>query len=315
MDADQLPQVGWAPPEDLPDGAVLDRFSTAREAHEWGLVILSTRTPYWVHAHDGWYYLMVRRQDAALVLPQLSLYAKERGNWPPHPLELPQVPVARDSLWLTAVLLLIAFVLSAQHPFMMAGGRVDSMAIIGSGELWRAITALWLHGDAGHLMGNLLSGAVFCFFVLRYCGYGVGWAAVTLAGVGGNLVNAWFFYPAQHLSIGASTAVFGAVGILAVIPVAVALRSRQRLVLKQSFVPLAGGALLLAWLGTGDARTDIMAHIWGFLGGAFVACAWVMAPQSWFQDSRQKYWARATLAVHALAWCVVVLQAAPWVAR
>jgi hypothetical protein len=33
------------------------------------------------------------------------------------------------------------------------------------------------------------------------------------------------------------------------------------------WAPIVGGLWLLAWLGTGDARTDIVAHLTGFIAG------------------------------------------------
>jgi len=33
------------------------------------------------------------------------------------------------------------------------------------------------------------------------------------------------------------------------------------------WAPLVGGVVLLAWFGTGDQKTDIVAHLTGFLAG------------------------------------------------
>lgn len=306
MDAQELPEVVLTPPEDLPDGAIVQRFHSAREAHEWGLVILSARVPYWVHVHDGVFYLMVRRGDVDLVSPQLQLYARERGNWPPRVTELPSAPITRDSLWLVAVLVLVMFTLSAQYPVLLQGGRVDSIAVVQGGQWWRTVTALWLHADIVHLLGNLLAGGVFVFFVLRYFGYGLGWFAVGLAGALGNSFNSWLYYPNQHLSIGASTAVFAAVGILAAFPLVYAWRQRSQPSAKQSLVPLLGGAVLLAWLGTGDARTDVFAHLWGFAAGIVLTVLCLMLPEPARSDRWQPLWACLAAVLHAGAWILAV---------
>ncbi len=82
------------------------------------------------------------------------------------------------------------------------------------GEYYRTITALMLHSDIEHLAGNV---AGLLFLGIPLCsimGAGRGLFLILLSGVAGNLLNA-YMYRHAHLSIGASTAVMGAVGILA----------------------------------------------------------------------------------------------------
>jgi membrane associated rhomboid family serine protease len=94
---------------------------------------------------------------------------------------------------------------------------------------------------------------------------GVGGALVLLSGAGGNLANA-LFHASHHVSVGASTAVFGAVGLLSGLAVA---RRRRRLSLRRhSWLPLGAGLAILAMLGTAGARVDLWAHLFGLLVGA-----------------------------------------------
>ncbi|MBS3810124.1 MAG: rhomboid family intramembrane serine protease, partial [Desulfobacterales bacterium] len=81
------------------------------------------------------------------------------------------------------------------------------------GEVYRIVTALMLHADAVHLLGNMAGLAIFATAVCQVAGRGAGMLMILFAGAAGNLVNAWA-YTSGHLSIGASTAVFGAIGIL-----------------------------------------------------------------------------------------------------
>jgi membrane associated rhomboid family serine protease len=83
-----------------------------------------------------------------------------------------------------------------------------------------------------------------------------------LSGALGTVANAWF-QPEYHTSIGASTLVFGAVGILASLQV---IRGNSKF-RKTWFLPLAGALALLAMLGTEGENTDIGAHLFGFLFG------------------------------------------------
>ena len=60
-------------------------------------------------------------------------------------------------------------------------GSMDA-GLVASGQWWRTVTALTLHGDLGHLMGNSLFGAVFGMFAGRHLGSGLAWLLVLLCG-------------------------------------------------------------------------------------------------------------------------------------
>jgi membrane associated rhomboid family serine protease len=87
---------------------------------------------------------------------------------------------------------------------------------------------------------------------------------VLVSGVAGNLTNA-YMYESAHVSIGASTAVFGAIGILAGYQGFKPKRIPKKM--KTVWVPLACGLALLGLLGSGGEQTDIMAHLFGFFYG------------------------------------------------
>jgi membrane associated rhomboid family serine protease len=133
-----------------------------------------------------------------------------------------------------------------------------------AGEWWRPITALTLHADAAHLLGNALFGSFFGYSVARYLGGGAGWLAILAAGSLGNLANA-LLLGASHRSIGASTAVFAALGLLTAwcwrrgFPPGASRRER--------FAPVVAGIGLLAFTGAGGVGTDVGAHLTGFLAG------------------------------------------------
>jgi len=133
-------------------------------------------------------------------------------------------------------------------------GSADAAAIL-RGEWWRTVTALTLHGDAGHAVGNAVLGGVLLALLARAVGPGVASALVLLAGVAGTLSAAWLVRR-DFVSIGASTAVFGALGALAAFP-----QHRRR-----AWVPLGAGLALLAFLGT-SKRADLAGHLCGFVAG------------------------------------------------
>ena len=142
---------------------------------------------------------------------------------------------------------------------------MGSKAKILDGQWWRLVTALTLHADWVHLSSNLAIGGIFVIFLCRELGSGLAWSLLLSAGILGNLVNACVQEPG-HSSVGASTAVFGAVGILASLSV---VRYRHQLQ-RRWLLPVAAAMALLALLGTEGKNTDLGAHLFGFIYGSFL---------------------------------------------
>ncbi len=130
------------------------------------------------------------------------------------------------------------------------------------------MTALTLHADWLHLLGNLAIGGVFILRLARELGSGLAWSLLLASGALGNLINA-SLQPPDHRAIGASTAVFGAVGILAALSV---VRYRRHL-WKRWPLPLAAALALLALLGSAGEHTDLGAHLFGFAAGLALGAA------------------------------------------
>ncbi len=154
--------------------------------------------------------------------------------------------------------------LAGHHPVDWATlGNADAGKIM-AGQWWRLATALTLHADWQHLLGNLLIGGVFISRLCRDLRSGPAWLLLLTTGMLGNLANAWLQNPDHH-AVGASTAIFGSVGLLAAISMARyrhSLRPRRRWAL-----PVAAALGLLAMLGAGGENTDLGAHLFGFLFG------------------------------------------------
>jgi membrane associated rhomboid family serine protease len=174
-----------------------------------------------------------------------------------------------------------------------------------TGQWWRAVTALTLHADAGHVLANLVFGAVFGLLAGRALGGGVAWLVIVAAGVLGNLANAWV-RPPEHVSIGASTAVFASLGML----VAHALyhwRDERGTGLRR-WRPLVGGLLLLAYTGVGGPRTDVVAHVTGFLAGLLIGWAGCRLPPRVLASGRvQAAAGLAALVIVVVAWAAALI--------
>lgn len=264
------------------DGGVQDQTQVLGENLSWeeadahALVLASARIHYRFR-RSGWgWCLEVAAADAARAQAEIERFHREN---PPVQESAPSPPVASGTMTgIVAALVLLSFHLAttrqgAHEMFILQAGA--SAEHILNGEYWRAITALTLHGDVKHLAGNMLAIAVFGTLLCKRIGHGAAWLLIVLAGAGGNLLNAWL-HQSHHLSIGASTAVFGAVGLLGGIRLPSGTREAAHggtatwRALARAWVLPVGAALgLLAMLGS-DAQTDLGAHLFGCLSGLFL---------------------------------------------
>jgi membrane associated rhomboid family serine protease len=153
-----------------------------------------------------------------------------------------------------------------------ASAGVSGASEIREGEWWRAVTALTLHADIVHLLGNLALGALLIGLLAAETGAGTALLLTLLGGALGNATNA-LIGTATHTSIGASTAVFSALGVL----VGGRFRlDRANLQRGRAWIPLIAGLALLGWMGGPSerigsggvpVRTDVPAHVLGLLWG------------------------------------------------
>ncbi len=181
---------------------------------------------------------------------------------------------------------------------------MTSAGLIMDGQYFRTITALTLHSDLPHLVGNLVIGGIFGLFVGKHLGSGLGWLSILIAGALGNFLNASLHQP-SHTSVGASTAVFAALGILAGSTWHLKRNSKTRSLARWS--PLIGGAILLGYLGTGGERTDIGAHIGGFITGLALGAILGIYGQNLAKTRTAQLALGATaLAMLAISWTIAL---------
>ncbi len=257
--------------DDLPAWVEVHRSPRRAECNEHALVLRAVGIPFRIeNVPGGEFVLFVAARDHGRAIAELATYQDENVDWPPAKDDLPPIPKsATPSALVYAAVLIAAFVCERNGAFGLdwwTPGVAHAGSITG-GEWWRAITALTLHTDFPHLAGNLVFGAVFGVLLAQLVGSGIAWSATTVAGVLGNLLNAWL-RDAAGRSVGASTAVFGALGCL------VAFEWRRRAELRvrpiRRWTPPLMGLVLLGWLGTGGERTDVLAHVTGMAAGCAI---------------------------------------------
>ncbi|MDH5721669.1 MAG: rhomboid family intramembrane serine protease [Spirochaetia bacterium] len=152
-----------------------------------------------------------------------------------------------------------------------SAGAAHSQKII-SGEILRTVSALTLHGDMKHLFGNITAIIAFAPLLSRETGSGWGWILILFSGILGNYFNALFHYSLNHqphLSIGASTSIFGILGILASIRIRSGWQTDNKF--REAFlVPIFALLALLAIMGISGQNTDIFAHLFGMISGVLL---------------------------------------------
>lgn len=238
------------------------RWSSLAEADERALVVLAMNRDCRVRAEPEGYVLEVETDDAGPIERELALYEEEASQPQPLPEAVGHSPGLEVAmLWVLA----LGFVFYRQ---MVDPGITDrfmnsTVDVLQQGEWWRPLTALFLHADAEHLMGNIMIGGFFCLMVATAFGRWKGWGLILFSGYLGNLLNAWLHAPGPFHSLGASTATFGALGLVVGHGIVGVLRSHRMRDLKRILVPLGVGLGLFGWFGIGGADTDVSAHLLG----------------------------------------------------
>jgi rhomboid protease GluP len=278
-----------------------------RKIRDWALVLQSMSIGHSPRYIPGGWVLLVRDDDYARASAAIDRYEVENRDWPPprvreRPRHAPSivVPVLFAAL---ALFFLITGPVSTNSIWFQRG-RAESDLVIGS-EPWRALTALTLHADKSHVLGNVISGTIFGAAVQRRLGPGGAALAILTSGVLGNVANAFAHHAmgnGDHRSIGASTAVFGAIGILAATQVALDHQHAQGK--KRSWLdiagPVVGGLALLGALGA-SPQSDLGAHLFGLLGGLVVGLSVSLVLRKTRPLSRS--WLQTALGLSTVALC------------
>jgi membrane associated rhomboid family serine protease len=244
---------------------VLLRLSSDfRRAMDLSLVLEQEGIPHQLRrVDDAQWALEIGDDDAARA--DAAIAAFERENPPAERRRAVVYPTTGAVVCGVAFsLVLVAMYLrtgpeSAGSPWFVRGSA-DAAAIL-RGEWWRTVTALTLHADAAHVAGNAVLGGLLLTLLARSIGPGLASALMLLSGAAGTFAAAALIRH-DFVSIGASTAVFGALGTLTALP-----RASRRV-----WMPVVGGIALLALLGTAK-RADVAGHLCGFVSGVLAGAA------------------------------------------
>ena len=265
-------------PSSFASPADVFRSARRRACDERAFVLTAVGIVSEIELDGDAYVVRVEAAVRAHALHHLWHYEQERRTPRVAETALPMQPNA----WWGALLYMLILL---WVPLVIAQGwaRADLFAIgvldpqlIRSGELWRAWTALLLHWDAPHLLGNLGAGSLLGYSAAQIWGNARAWMLIITAAALANLTEAGVAL-SHYVSAGASTAVFAALGLIA------AYTWRMRRVHAQGsmrrWVPLLAGVAVLALFGAGDAegqtanQTNVLSHALGFMFGVLAGVA------------------------------------------
>jgi rhomboid protease GluP len=280
------------------------RSANRGSCEERAFVLTAVGVPHEMSQSAEGFSLWVDLADLEQARNHLSHYQQESQR-PPPPAPVP-APVLYDHAWIGSAVYVL--VLLGVAVAVSAGvGRLDAFeagelnaALVRHGQWWRAWTALTLHLDPAHIAANIGAGAWFGYLAGRLLGPGTAWALVVMGAGAANWLEA-LLAPADHRAVGASTAVFTALGLMA----AYSWRARHTMSQRpaQRYGPLFAGVVLLGWLGTSGEHTDVMAHLLGFAVGGMLG-ALIAAPRVQRLWRRLPQWLGGALALGllGLAW-------------
>ena len=268
-----------------------------------------------LHALDIPYEILSAEGQSMIVTPaefvekaKFELWQYDQENRTVKPRGATIIPVYQNGVPGVAIYVVIICLVAwfASEAFFdrdwFALGRVDG-ELIRDGEWWRTITALTLHAGIRHLAGNIVFGILFGLMAGRLVGSGIAWFGIVVASSAANFLNTSLLESA-HRAIGASTAVFAALGLVSGFVWRAKLMAHERWPYRLG--PIVGGIALLAYTGTGDAHTDIGAHLAGFVCGFLSGAVLTLAAKYLPRRNLQLASGITAISIIVLAWLVAL---------
>ena len=280
-----------------------DKILGQKKVNDWSLVFHAMGIPHKIISLQSGWIIHVKDKYRKEAEHQIELYGKENS---PSFLEK---NTEKDTL-IKYIPLLFSFLLIVFHIFIYT--RADyqqflefgcmSADIIKKYQLWRGVTALTIHIDFTHLFSNLIFGSLIIASVQRQIGKGFGWLMILFASFAGNFLNG-LLHSAPFKSIGASTAVFSALGILTSIQFIKKIREKTR----QSWTPLFAAAVLLGLLSQGK-YIDLLGHFLGLFTGLILGIILALYIIFWKLpgEKLQRFFSLFSFSIVIFCWLIII---------
>ena len=275
----------------------------------WLAVLSSQELTYRTKSIANISYIIIQVSDAERVNEEIKLYQENISQWQllieiaPENTKKAKHSLEAAFLFFLFFLLFHLYVNDSSAAWRELG--IWNAELIKNGEIWRGVTALTLHADFAHILANFFWGSILLSLLINLEGFGLSIFLMLLSGTLANLSNAYFLREASYKSLGASTMVFGLLGILAArecIRIWQHMQSGKGLFVQlRLWLPLvAGGAVLAIW-GTAPG-TDLAAHLAGFITGLILSVIVKFLPETIYQKSAQIILSIITISIFIVAW-------------
>ena len=280
-------------------------------ARIYSLVLTSRHVPHLLEKErEGTFSILVNESVAKRAKEEIRLYNRENLDFfqekAHQPREFRNIKPSLLSVVFVACVMSLTFRFEVRD-ILLEVGAADSSRIV-QGEIWRTVTALFLHADPSHFFSNVFMAGLFFTILFEETGVGLGWFLVIIGGAAGNYLNA-LMYGYGHVSIGLSTSIFSSIGTYC------SIRAMEHGFsgLREGFKVLLSGLALLGILGTGQGRVDILAHFYGFLWGLFLGGLVVLFRRimPWNLSQKDIFFAALTIFMVSVSWVLAITKS--WV--
>lgn len=166
------------------------------------------------------------------------------------------------SIILLNILVFVGGLLSGYYSQIVAKGATMNY-LIEKGEVWRLLTAVFIHAGFLHLIFNMFSLYVFAPTVEKELGKFKFLIMYLSSGILGNIFT-YLLKDDTYSSVGASGAVFGVLGSILALAI---INWNKNEELKKTIIPVIVVSIVLTFLQPNINET---AHIGGFLSGLII---------------------------------------------
>ncbi len=134
------------------------------------------------------------------------------------------------------------------------------------GQVWRLISAMFLHENFGHIFGNMICLFIFAQLTEYLVGTPKFFAAYFLSGISGGILSL-LTTPREVYCLGASGAVFGIAGYL----IGLTFHKKEYIFYTISGLIIPFAAIELTTNFVAPGNVSVSAHVGGFIGGMIFA--------------------------------------------
>ena len=286
-----------------------------RKTLEWITVLAAAGLDYRLSHPGGQWIVHIPLAEADPAWAELAAYEADDSTQERVRMDTSKPRVESDDswspVWVAGMLIVFyAWIGPYSHSHALASGAAMDTDRFLAGEWWRTVTALTVHSGVTHLVGNVVGLLLLGHAGCQTFGGGLGWLLILASGMVGNAAASWL-HGSGHVSVGASTACFGALGILSACQSTRKLRQHgfSTSIWSRMWVPIGAGFALLTLLGTGE-QSDLLAHLFGFVVGMLLCTPFIWRGPPKLSPGVQQVLELISLCVVMTAWRLVLVGAA-----